>query len=60
MCICGIKILGFNETDILTHLNFGSHDIPWLQVVKKTYVNLDPFFLNIMLKHTMDYVLEIA
>ena len=33
--ICGIKISRFNENDILAHFNFGNHDIPWLQIVKK-------------------------
>ena len=33
--ICGIKFSRFDETDILSHSNFGVHEIPWLQTVKK-------------------------
>ena len=34
--ICGIKFSRFNENNILEYFNFGGHDIPWLQIVKKT------------------------
>ena len=33
--ICGIKFSRFNKNDILAYFNFGGHDIPWLQMVKK-------------------------
>ena len=33
--ICCLFLL-FTENDILTHLNFGIHDIPWLQKLKNT------------------------
>ena len=34
--ICGIKISRFYENGILAQINFGVHDIMWLQVIKKT------------------------
>ena len=37
--ICGIKFSRFTENDILAHFNFGVHDIPWLQIEKKSGVN---------------------
>ena len=33
--ICGIKFCRFNKNNILAYFNFGGHDIPWLQIVKK-------------------------
>ena len=33
--VCGVEILWFIEDDILMHFNFGIHDMPWLQRVKK-------------------------
>ena len=36
--------------------NFGGHDIPWLQIVKKI-VNLKYYFLNFSI-HTLCHLLE--
>ena len=33
--ICGIKFSRFDKNDILTHFNFGIHDLPSLQILKK-------------------------
>ena len=33
--ICGIKFLRFSGNGILAYLNLDSHDMPWLQIVKK-------------------------
>ena len=33
--ICGIKFSRFNDNDVLAYFNFGGHDLPWLQIVKK-------------------------
>ena len=43
--ICGIKFSLCTENDILAHFNFGVHDTPWLQIVKKIAVNFHIFVL---------------
>ena len=36
LSICGNKFSRFSDNDIMAYFNSGSHDIPWLQIVKKT------------------------
>ena len=36
--ICGTKLSRLTENDILTHFNFGGHDIQWLQIVKNIII----------------------
>ena len=38
--ICGSKFSRFVGNDILAHFNFGSHDMPLLQRIKKLRCNL--------------------
>ena len=38
--VCGIKISRFNENEIFEHFNFGGHDTPRLQIIKKIEVHL--------------------
>ena len=33
--IHGVKFSLFNENDILSHINFGIHDILWLKIIRK-------------------------
>ena len=35
LIICDSKFSQFSESNMLAHFNFGVHDIPWLQKVKK-------------------------
>ena len=57
--ICGIKFSRFDESDIFAHFNFGTYDITWLQIVKKTNLNFNHFFSsNFQLKHTPCHLLE--
>ena len=48
--ICGIKFSRFSENDILVYFNFGGHDIPWLQIVKKILGKFLKVFLIFSMK----------
>ena len=56
--VCGIKFSRFNENDILAYFNFGGHDIPWLQMVKKIFYKFVTFFFNFLLNYTLCHLLE--
>ena len=56
--ICGIKCSRFNENDLLVHFNFGVHEIPWFQIVKKIWCKYVTVFLNFLSNYILCHLLE--
>ena len=43
------KFLRFNENAILVHINFGVHDMPWVEITNKIRCNVTVFLPLLLL-----------